>query len=132
MARRPGAALVAQWRQSAIERSASTTMLAATVRHARSSGAKVLVVVSPVPVGFLLGASAWDGSGYGRLTAHYRTVVEEAGGELVDLHGMVRLDGFRNAMGFTPLGAHLNSRGAVKVAAKLGPRIAEALGLPPR
>jgi len=123
----PAAAFLAQWRRNVIERTGSTQMLAASVRLGRSSGAKVLVVVSPAPVRFLADADAWDAAGYRRMIARYRSIVEEAGGELIDLHDAVLLDGFRRAGGFTPLDSHLNSLGALHVATRLGPVVADML-----
>jgi hypothetical protein len=129
---RPTAVFLEQWRESASARDTSVRMLAAAVRLARSSGAAVLVVVSPAPMSVLRESDAWDVPAYARVIERYRTVVEDAGGELVDLHDTVPLEGFRAALGFKVVDAHLNTLGAERVAAALGPHVAVSLRIPPR
>jgi hypothetical protein len=125
-------AFVTQWQRNVTTRRGSTRMLMASVHLARSSGAKALVVVSPAPVPFLVEKHAWDESGYRRVIEEYRAIVADAGGELVDLHDAVTLEGFRGSSAFTPLDSHPNSLGAVQVAARLGPTVAAMLDLPAR
>jgi hypothetical protein len=123
------ARFVQQWRQNTTERVASTRMLVADVAAARRSGAEVLVVVSPAPVFFLIEAGCWDDAAYRRIIAQYREAVEGAGGELVDLHDAVSLDGFRTGAVFTPFDSHFNTAGATQIATRLKPYVAAALGL---
>jgi hypothetical protein len=120
------------WRTGARARAASFRMLAATVRLARSSGAGVLVVVSPAPVAALTEAAAWNQDGYRDLLAQVRTTVMREGGVVADLHDAVDLAGFHDGDGFHWQSGHLNDSGAATVAERLQPVVAGMLRIPAR
>ena len=105
-------------------------MLAATVRLARASGAKVLVVVSPVPVEVLVAAGVWDRAGYADVIDRITTTVTRAGGVVADLHDAVDVPGFLHGNGFNRITAHMNERGAHLVTEHLRPVVASMLNLP--
>lgn len=100
-------------------------MLGALVREARTHGAQVLVVVTPVPLSWMARTVHYDPATWRRRQAVLRRTVESAGGELVDLHDLLESGGFRDFNG------HMNPYGHTRVANAVSPRIHRLLGLGP-
>lgn len=77
----------------------------AAVRYARTHGAQVLVVVSPIPTVHLAESGHYDPARTADRIDVLRTEVEAAGGRLLDLHAALPPELFRDHSGhFTPTG----------------------------
>lgn len=77
----------------------------AAVRYARTHGAQVLVVVSPIPTAHLAETGHYDPARTAERIGVLRAEVEAAGGRLLDLHAALAPDLFRDHSGhFTPTG----------------------------
>lgn len=85
-------------------------------------GARVLVVVPPVPTAALARIGLYDPVRYRRRIAVIRHAVEAAGGTLLDLHDALPPDAFSDAAD------HYDPGGAARMAALAWPPIEDALG----
>lgn len=101
-------------------------MLEASVDLAHRHGAKVMVIVSPIPWERLTEAGLYDPVAYGREIAILREATEGAGGELLDLHRSLAKDEFRDKFG------HYTEAGARHLSRIVEPHVLRAIGLEPR
>lgn len=97
--------------------------LAATVEQAVRRGARTLVLVSPIPVERLREAGLYGEEVFARRVRVIERAVEARGGELLDLHAILRPEDFTDAFG------HMAESGARKVVLVLDPWLRRALGL---
>jgi len=93
-------------------------MLAASVRMAVRHGVSATVIVAPVPVARLAKAGFY-GPQFGERVEVLRSVVEGAGGHLIDLHAELVKSEFRDLSG------HYNAQGAAHLADLLAPIVRE-------
>lgn len=96
-------------------------MMGATVDLAVRHGARVLVVVTPVPIERLMLAHAYGPGRFAERIEILRSVVRENGGEFVDLHDAIETPGFRDFSG------HFNVDGVREMASLVGPRVRRIL-----
>ena len=81
-------------------------MLEASVDLARRHGARVLVIVSPIPYERMAAADLYEPEAYDRKIAILRHATRRAGGQLLDLHRTLAEDEFRDFFGhYTEAGA---------------------------
>lgn len=97
---------------------------AAAVARAVARGARVLVVITPVPIERLRGKGWYDAAEYARRAAVVRRTVEGAGGRVLDLHDALPEPLFRDA------GGHFTAEGSGRMAELVWPAIADLLGVP--
>ena len=97
--------------------------LAATVEQAVRGGARTLVLVSPIPVERLKRADLYDAETFAKRVDVIRRAVERKGGELLDLHAILREDDFSDEFG------HMTESGARRMVLVLDPWLRNALGL---
>gem|GEM_PF-6278133 len=74
-------------------------LLGATVRHFREEGVRVLVYVVPANMQHFARHGFREGPGLQKTLASLRKVVEQGGGEFLDLHAMLPDSGFRDIGG---------------------------------
>jgi len=96
-------------------------MLAAAVEMATRRGARVLVVVAPLPVARLEAAGLHDAEKFRAKIDLLRRSVEVRGGELFDLHDAISAEGFSDDSG------HLVAAGHERAAGMLRRHVARAL-----
>lgn len=118
----PGPEL-AQYGRALDEDAPVVRMLGACVAMASRRGARVIVVVAPIPVARLEAAWLYDPAVFRTKAALLRRVVETEGGTLVDLHDALAARDFSDDSG------HLDRAGNDRVAALLLPRVERELGL---
>lgn len=97
--------------------------LAATVEQAVRSGARTLVLVSPIPVDRLKAAGLYDEQIFADRVQVIQNAVEEQGGELLDLHAIQSPEDFTDEFG------HMSESGNRKMALVIDPWLREALGI---
>jgi hypothetical protein len=95
--------------------------LAATVEQAVRRGARTLVLMSPVPTEALADAGLYDPEVFAGRVQVIADAVEGEGGELLDLHAILREGDFTDHLG------HMSRSGAWKVTTALGPWMRRAL-----
>jgi len=100
-------------------------MLSALVEEVRRNGAHPLVVVSPVQPVLTRSVDAADPMQSQRSREVVQRAVEDAGGELIDLHDFLTGSSFRD------FGGHLSPEGHARMFNRLAFRIHKILGLPP-
>jgi hypothetical protein len=93
---------------------------AATVERLTRAGIKVLVIVAPYPWELAVPAH-YDEARFARRVALLRQVVEENGGELLDLHRALPRSAFRD------VDCHLTKEGAVQMATLVTPELRRVL-----
>jgi hypothetical protein len=101
----------------------------AAVEVATRHGARVLVVVTPIPIEVAREAGVYDEQRIGANVAVLREAVASGGGRLVDLHGLLEPGGFRDRGGhFTRTGSERMAASSVaELAVELrDPRLARA------
>lgn len=97
--------------------------LAATVEQAVRRGARTLVLVSPIPVERLKQADLYDADTFAKRVDVIRQAVESEGGELLDVHAILRGHDFSDEFG------HMTESGTRKVVLVLDPWLRNALDL---
>lgn len=100
-------------------------VLGALVHELRDHGVHPMVVVAPVPPVWLDAITQRNPEHWKHNHDVLKLAVEEAGGELIDLHD------FMPASSFLDLGGHLNGEGHARMFNRLAFRIHELLDLPP-
>ncbi len=100
-------------------------MLSALVEEVRRNGAHPLVVVAPIPPFITQVVKAVEPVHSQRNHDVLQRAVEDAGGELIDLHDFLQLSSFRDP------GGHPTRDGHVQMFNRLAFRIHDILGLPP-
>jgi len=101
-------------------------MLEAAVDLGVGRGARVLVIVSPIPHESLLAENWYDPDAYDRRVDGLRRVVEGAGGDLLDLHRELPAEAFRDLLG------HFNESGIDLMRDRIAPKIEAQLRAPVR
>ncbi len=99
--------------------------LAATVEQAVRSGARTLVLVSPIPVERLKQAGLYDPETFARRVDVIQQAVLREGGELLDLHAILLEGDFTDEFG------HMTESGAKRMVLVLDPWLRNALDLCP-
>jgi hypothetical protein len=102
-------------------RSPTVRMMEATVRLARESGVRVIVIGSPVPFDNMRAIVGYDRAVYDAHFAVLRAAVEDAGGVFVDLHDALTRDLLNDASG------HFTVAGAQLLAERVRPVVADEL-----
>jgi len=74
-------------------------IVGAGVELATRGGARVLAVVSPIPIDVLRDHGLYDGDRYADRIRGLAAVVEAGGGELIDLHALLSRDEFSDSLG---------------------------------
>jgi hypothetical protein len=105
-------------------------MLRALVAEIRRRGAAALVVVSPVPLEWLQTMVPVDPEEWAARLAVVREAVEDAGGEMLDLHDLLPPAEFSDTAGhMTPVGhRHIAEAVALPLGALLGLPAAQRTG----
>jgi len=99
-------------------------MLGAATSMARRRGVTVLVYASPIPHRRHPELGWYDAEEFGRRIGAIGDVVEDGGGEFIDLHAALPDDAFVDVLG------HLTADGAKRFAAILGPVVERAMSQP--
>jgi len=123
--------MLAQLRQERFERYAmpiyaghpAVAALAAAVEQATRSGARTLVLLSPIPVSRLVEAGLYDTATFARRVEVIQQAVEAQGGELLDLHAILGPPDFTDEFG------HMTESGARKMTLVVRPWLRDALDL---